>query len=183
MVAFENLAPFRSRATPLDARLGGSLQYLQSTGTLLQLYLAAFQKGNNASDADMIELSGSTLRVAQLLMELVDELLPTLKPDDPNHATQMAGLDKMRDGLAQMVNGSLLTLSDDVNLTTASRQKLLAYCRETFPSIIDKLTPQSRAQVLRRLDQLVTDPATRDLQPEITKLRDESRAAAAKAPN
>jgi hypothetical protein len=176
IVARDNLEFFRSRSVPLASRLPDSLNYLQSLNTILKEYTSA-RVANNVAGIDLIELLGAQLSVAEVELELVDEFVPTLSKDDPKYPVRMAGLDKMRQGLAEMLSGTITTLTEAQAYDVGSRTKLATYCRETFPNIAPKLTASSRQELLRRLDELVDDSSVRDFRSQVISLRDEVRDA------
>jgi hypothetical protein len=176
MVARENLASLRTRSLPLSVRLPQALQYLESSNTILKLYLAAFLAKQAGGD-DLIELMGACLRVTQVNVELLDEFLPTLSPQDPKYQVRMAGLEQVRRGLASVVGGAITSLTEEQAYDLAARRRLLGYCRETLPAIVPKLSAASQAEALGRLDALAAEARMRELQPQLASLRDAVRAA------
>lgn len=88
----QNLDLFRNRSLPLGPRLSQSLNYLQASNQVNKLYLSAFLK-KDVRDSELVELMGSLLRSTAVLLELVDELLPTLNKDEPSYEVRMQGLE------------------------------------------------------------------------------------------
>jgi hypothetical protein len=170
----DNLAFFRSQSLPLSARLPQAMEYLQSLNAILKTYLAAMQAGK-VSGGELVDLLAAELSVVQVALELVDEFVPTLSKDDPKYPVRMAGLERMRQGLATMVSGTLTALTESRVYDVDSRSRLLARSIETFPGIVPKLTAPSRAEVRRRLDELVDDPSVRELRAQVIELRDAVR--------
>src|SRR5262249_20633242 len=113
----------------------------------------------------------------QVTVELVDEFVATLSPQDPKYQVRMAGLEKVRRGLAELVGGAITSLTEEQNYSVAARLRLLGYCRETFPSIVPRLSAASQIEVLGRLNALAAEARMRGLQPQLTLLRDEVRTA------
>jgi hypothetical protein len=177
LIAPENLDFFANKSLPLDARFGQALEYFQSFNGVMKLYLAAFVNGNKVDGGDLIELSGAQLRNCRMMLDLVDEFLPKIPKDDPQYAARMAGVDKMRSGLALVVIGSCETLTEERSFSVADRRKLVGFCRQTFPAIVPKLTAASQAEVVQRIAALAADERLADLNPALTSLRDEVRAA------
>jgi hypothetical protein len=149
---------------------------MESTNAITKLYLSAFLAKKVAGD-DILELLGAVLRVSQVMLELTDEFVPTLSKDDPTYEVRMEGLDKMRRGLAMIVVGALVSLTEEQNYSIDSRLRFVKYCRETLSSMVPKLSAPSQAEVVQRLNDLADDPKLRGLQPELTALRDEVAAA------
>lgn len=176
IVSADNLKFFRSRSLPLSARFPDAITYAESQTAILKTYLAA-RESNAVTGRELVELMGAQLRLAGVMLELVDEFVPTLSKDDPKYPVRMAGLDQMRQGLAGAVAGSVITLTESQFYDVDSRTKLMAYCRETFPSIVPKLTVPSQQEVVQRLDALVEHDAVRPFRSEAVSLRHEVRAA------
>ncbi|MDB5341073.1 MAG: hypothetical protein JWN70_6692 [Planctomycetaceae bacterium] len=171
-----NLSPLREQTVPLDARFPLGLSYMQSHGSILGTYLKAFLK-DQCSENEMMELMGSNLRACHMILDLVDEFWPTLSKDDPSYPARVRGLDQMRSGLANVVLGSITSLTEDQNYSLAARLKLLKYCREEFPAIVTKLGHSSQVEVQQRLIKLADDPKLQPLQEPLRLLRDETVAA------
>jgi hypothetical protein len=172
----ENFNFFRSRSLPLGTRFPQFLDYTDALNAIVKLYASA-RTTNKEWAAELVELSGAMLRALQLELELVDELIPTLAKDDPTYSVRMAGLEKMRGGLALVISGSLTTLTETQVFDADLRAKLVDYCRETFPQILPRLTAASEQEMLRRLDELVDNPSVREFRDQVILLRDESHAA------
>jgi hypothetical protein len=175
IVSREPLHFYRDKSHPLDARMQEALGCLQATNSLLKAYLPAFNLGRVSGD-DLIELFGALLRSTQANLELVDEFVPTVSKQDPKYPARMAGLDRMRRGLASIVGGAITSLTERQSYVVETRVKLLGFCRETFPAIVPKLTAPSQAEIVERLSALAADPQMRDL-PDLSLLRDEVKAA------
>jgi hypothetical protein len=176
IVSPENLKLYGDKSLTISARLPQGLQYLQATGDILNMYLAAFTAGKVGGD-ELIELFGSTLRVSDVMLELVDEFVPTIPKDDPSYQIRMNGLASMRGGLAQVVGGALDSFAEEKNYNVAMRLRLLGYCRETFPGIVTRLSAPSQAEVLQRLDSMSARKDLGDLQAPMIQLRDAVHAA------
>ncbi|HXO28864.1 MAG TPA: hypothetical protein VOA80_16050, partial [Thermoanaerobaculia bacterium] len=176
IVAPENLRFLRDRSLPLGTRMPQELETLESSNAITKLYLAAFSASAVAGD-DLIELLGIELRESQVLVELIDELVPTLSRQDPKYQVRMAGLDQTRRGLAQVVAGAITSLTEEQSYTLGARGRLLDYCLETFPRIVPELSAASQTEVLRRLDGLAAEPRLRELRPQLVTLRDAVHAA------
>jgi hypothetical protein len=176
IVAADNLAFFRQTTVPLSSRLPAVIEFMDSFNAIFKLYLQAF-KAHLAPSAELIELAGAQLRLCQTSTELTDEFVATLSRDDPRYEVRMAGLEQMRQGLAEVVDGVLTTLTEVDVYPRAERLTLLGYCRATLPSIVPKLAPGSQVEVLERLDALAADPRLADLHQSIGALRDQVRSA------
>ncbi len=89
----QNLNLFKNRTLPLDLRFPQALSYFQASNQVLNLYLTGFLK-EDVRDSELVELMGAHFRSTVVLLELVDEFVPTIKKDDPNYQVRMQGLHK-----------------------------------------------------------------------------------------
>jgi hypothetical protein len=170
LTSTENLEAFRNRKVPIETRFPQAIGYGEPLNAILKLYLSAFLK-NAIGDSEIVELLGAQLRIMVMAMELVDEFIPTLDKNDPKFKVRMQGLEKMKQGLAMMAAGGLLTLTEVDSYRSGERARLVGYMKETFPAIVPRLLPDARAETLARLEALEKDPKLQDLQPGLTELR------------
>ena len=147
---------------PLDARLSQAIDYTRAINQVFKLYMSAFLK-NFVRDSELIELTGAQLRLTVVVLELVDEFVPTLKKDDPEYQVRMQGLEQIKQGLAIVVAGVLQTLTVRDSNRGNELARLVGYMQETLPQIVPRLPPGSRAETLIRLEKLQEDPALKDL--------------------
>jgi hypothetical protein len=112
-----------------------------------------------------------------MMLDLVDEFLPTIKKDDPNYQIRMQGLDQMKRGLASVVAGGLQTLTERESYRDSELVRLAGYMQETFPRIVPSLPPGTRTETLLRLERMQEDPALKNLQPELRGLHSKVKAA------
>jgi hypothetical protein len=128
-------------------------------------------------DSEIVEIMGAMLRVTAVMFELVDELLPTLKKDDPTYPVRMRGLERMRMGLAGLVAADLQELTKRENYRGSELARLVGYMQETFPLIVPRLPPGARAETMRRLEEMQADPALMDLRAGLRELHSKVRRA------
>lgn len=172
-----NLELYRDRSLPLGARFPQAMNYMQVANGVNKLYLAGFIK-KEVRDCELVELVGSQYRTIAVVLDLVDEFLPTIDKNDPSYPARMQGLDRMTRGLATTVAGGLQTLTERQNFRPSELARLVGHMRQTFPRIVPRLPPASRTETLSRLDEMRRDPAAKDLQPGLTELDLEVREAA-----
>lgn len=175
----QNLNMYRNRKLPLETRLPQALIYYQANGQILKFYLTGFAK-KEVRDSEMVELLGSLLRSTVVILELVDELLPTIKKDDPKYQVRMQGIEQMKQGLASVVAGGLQTLTEREGYRGSELVRLVECMKETFPIIVPRLLPAARTETLLRLEKMQTDPALKDLQPGLGELRTKVNAVVEK---
>jgi hypothetical protein len=175
----QNLDLFKNRTLPLDARFPQALNYFQASNQVLKLYLAGFLK-KDVRDSELVELMGSQFRSTVVMLELVDEFVPTIKKDDPKYEVRMQGLDQMKRGLASVVAGGLQTITERESYRGSELVRLVGYMQETFPLIVPRLPPGARTETVLRLKKMQDDPALKDLQPGLGELHSKVKAAVEK---
>lgn len=175
----QNLDLFRNRSLPLDARLPQSLSYLQASNQIFKLYLSAFLK-KEVRDSELVELLGTQFRATAVVLELVDEFLPTIKKDDPKYEVRMQGLEQMKRGLAGVVAGGLQTITERESYRGSELARLVGFMQETFPLIVSRLPLNVGAETLSRLEKLQAEPAMKDLQPGLRELHLKVKASVPK---
>jgi hypothetical protein len=169
MTSSQNLEIYHNKKLSLDLRMSPALAYFGATNDILQVYVGSFLKGATG-DSELMELIGSELRTAVVLLQLVDEELPTIKQGDPNAAGQLAGLEKMRNGLATMTAGALTTLTEASSYRTSERTRLLRYLQETLPAIVTHVSPAAQSETQVRIEALARDQNLKPLQPGLAEL-------------
>jgi len=113
---------------------------------------------------------GAQLRVTVVMITLLNEFLPTLDKDDPSYAVRMQGLQRIRNGMATVVAGSLQTLTESQAYRTSELKRFAGYMEATFPGILPELTDGSRSESLIRLRSFLDDPKMQHLKPELDTL-------------
>jgi len=176
LIADDNLDFCRNPTLPLSTRLAAGVEYMGAFNSITKLYFAAFLE-KKVDGADVLELSAATFRVVTVLGALVDEFLPTIPKDDPSYATRMAGLQKMKQGYAISCNGALITLTERGAYRTTDRIRFAESICNSFPAIVSRLLPGSRAEIVLKLDEMNADPRLKELQPSLGKLRDAVKKA------
>jgi hypothetical protein len=177
IVSRENLNYLRSHSQPVTFRLTQANAYGESLNKILRAYLPTQATEKPDSD-EVIELLGAELRITQVELELVDEFASAIPKDDAKYSVRMKGLAKARMGITEMLWGTVTALTDEKVFSIPARSRLLMYCRETFPSIMPRLTAISQHQIIRRLADIADDPEFNNLNPQLSSLVDEVRAAA-----
>jgi hypothetical protein len=153
MTSKQNFDLAKDEKFPLNQRLGLILQYGASS-QLVFIYVGALNAGENY-DSELIDLTGFQLEWARLLLGIVDEFVPTLDKNDPSYAVRMNGLKTMKQGLAQMVDGCLVTMTEKKTYRISELVRLAGDMEETLPDIMPQLLPASQQEMRKRLKVLV----------------------------
>ncbi|WP_166831043.1 kinetochore Spc7 family protein [Thalassoroseus pseudoceratinae] len=170
LVSAENLEFHHNASLPLPQRINDAFALLQAIGQITKLYLTAHNQGY-VEGSEFVEFAGFQLRTVVVISELVDEFVPTLDANDPDYGVRMQGLEQMRSGLATVVAGSLLSLTETSVYAVEDRRRMIDYLSETLPEILPRLSSANRQETLVRLKELANDPSLQDLKPELTALQ------------
>lgn len=174
MTAAQNLELLRNRSLPVEARLPEALDLVDASNRVMKLYLATFVR-KVTGDSEMVELMGAQLRSTVVILELVDEFLPTLDKNDPSYQVRMSGLKQMRQGLATVVAGCLQTLTEKGAYRNSELVRLLDYMQETFPAVVPQLPPGSRMEIMVRLETMAKDPTLKEFAHTLQELYEKVR--------
>jgi hypothetical protein len=166
----QNLDFFKNRSLPLGSRMPPLLDFGQANTHIFKLYLPGFVN-KEIRDTEIVELWGAQLRSTTMMLELLDEFLPTITKDDPKYQVRMRGLDRVKRGLAEVVAGGLQTLTERATYRTRELVKLIGFEEVSFPLIVPRLLPADRTATLAQLDKLQNDTTLIDLQPSLGVLR------------
>ena len=155
--ADENLNLYRNRSLPLEMRFYDALNHIESSNQIFNIYLVAFNQ-RAVGDSELVDMSGSLLRMSVVMLQLVNEFLPTLDKEDPTYPVRMNGLQQMKSGLASVVAGNMQTLTESHAFRTSELKRLIGYMKDTFPDILPELSASSRTESMIRLRSFLDDP-------------------------
>ncbi|MDB5347670.1 MAG: hypothetical protein JWP89_6047 [Schlesneria sp.] len=153
----ENLDSIRKKSWPISVRTGFALQYLHAATSIGKLYGAAAIEQKAASD-ETTEILGLTLRIAVVLKDLSDEVLPTLDQNDPTYAVRVKGLKQMTAGLGPVLQGLMTQALTTKKLKPETRIRMLEYLDKTLPTLVKVLPTKAREDVRAKLKTLSERP-------------------------
>ncbi|MCO5167210.1 MAG: hypothetical protein M9894_12730 [Planctomycetes bacterium] len=153
LVAVENLELCRSASLPLDQRFIEGNQLLLGFRDVLGPYIQAFAKDPRRA-LDVARIAAFGVRCATLVAGLANEFVSGLDPADPNHATRLEGLRRLRSGLTQVVAGAVQMLTDDLAQEPSARLELARALAECLPAMKGDLPPMTRRELAARLQQV-----------------------------
>lgn len=170
LTAPQNLDALRDESRKFDDRFQETLGDFQAANAILPLYIEGMNQ-KKSGDSELIDVMGLEFRVAATLVTLVDQIIPTIKPGAADYATRMAGLEKMKSGLATMAMGGLQSLTERDTYRAGERLRLVGFMTETYPTIVSRLSATGQHDALARLDSLSADKHLKELQPALDQLR------------
>jgi hypothetical protein len=174
----ENLSFFNGKSMPVEVRMPLCNAYIQGLNEVSKIYGVAFMKYGNLSN-EMMALVGASLRMAVLMSEVTDEFVAKLDKNDPTYSTRMAGRDRMKNGMANMVFGAIQSITELPADALGARDRLVGVMIETFPALVPRLPEGSRRDAVRKLEVLAKTSTYPDLHEKLDELVTTVRAAIA----
>jgi hypothetical protein len=172
----DNLAYFRKQDVPVATRMPQAITFYTSQNQILVVYLNGYLKKKTGT-GELIELMGAMSRSSLMLFEVSEEFLPTIPKDDPNLKARLAGLDKMRMGLAQFIQGTLQTITEKSTYSLAEQRRLIGYAKETFPGLWSRMTAGGQLDMSKKLEEMTKDDGLKDIQAELKELQEAIKKA------
>jgi hypothetical protein len=178
VTAAENFALLKDKSLPVRQRMEALLDLMDAVKEITLAYARAGQQ-LPIFENETTELAGVMLRISADSVDLMKEFTPTLSPEDPTYAVRMRGLAQWRLGLAQVVTGSLVSMTEKQSYRPPARLRLSGYLKDFLPPLFPELTPPAQAQVVTRLKQVVaaeSDPQVQSVLREVLKALPEPKA-------
>ena len=163
IVSHENFAFARYKGASVNARVSFAAMFLPNVTRVLRVYIAAAETKPRRFANEALELQAYVMASVIALMEPINEFIGTLSPTDPKYEVRMNGLKKVRKGIAGMIDGALITITEN---HVYSDVELVRFCGQ-----LETLLPQF----------MVAVPISESVQKE-TRYRLSKMASAAKSP-
>ena len=163
------LKVIKDKSIPIETRFQQVIGLLRRSNQLFLTYANALTAGTKL-DEEVIELTGAQLRLTATFITFMDEMIPTLDKNNPQHQVRIKAYANMGNRLADIVNGATITLAEKAHYRPRARVRLIAYEKQTFPVIVPRLPAKALQQVVNRLETLSQDKAYADLQPGLREL-------------
>ncbi|MCZ7646860.1 MAG: hypothetical protein M5U26_16485 [Planctomycetota bacterium] len=179
MVSDENLAPFRDANVALDQRLPGVSDFMLKFNGLLMLYYGPLSQ-QRGYQREILELLAYVLKVANQASSVVDEFLPSLDKNDPTYLARMAGFNRMKAGMTQILDGAVTTLTET---NVYSKPDLARYARqikESLPRLAPSIGPEVAQSLPGRIQRIAEAEADPDYKAALEALRSACEPAPAK---
>jgi hypothetical protein len=167
VIAQENFGTLHDKTIDLKQRVAQGMALAQAGAQLAGVYITGTNKGESF-DRELVELMGWLMRVNLELWSLADELLTRMTPEQ--RARPNKGLDTMREGSAQMVDGVLTSLTETDIYRQRELRRLATLITPTLPKVMQRLPPQSAAEARARLRRLVAEVPDKELAQQIRML-------------
>jgi hypothetical protein len=155
IVNVSNFSFARNRTLPIDVRLSDMLNLFQGINTLTVEYGSAANRGANLH-RELAELLTFTIQATVVLLELVDEFLPTV-PMDEKHEVRMQGLKSMKMGVETTISGLEISLGERSFYTDSDLSLMLRCMKETLPRLKLSFSDDFRVELRKRLQKRLTE--------------------------
>ena len=147
---------------PLDSRIGLLLQMLKACNNVLKRYTRAHNSGTDYS-AEVAYLLGRSLSTARQGLVLMDEFIPTIDPHDGKYEVRMQGLQRMRDGMATVLDGVVISMKE-THVYSIEERSILAKCLiAEAPTILDHLDSNVRREFEVKVKELMSSEADSEI--------------------
>jgi hypothetical protein len=165
----------RQKSRPIAFRLTLGRQLVLSFLSVVELYASALAD-RKVGVEDMVDLIDVELEAVRITFDFNDEIRYTFPIKDPIREKRLAQqLEHMRQKTAEGVNLGLTAIRD-AHTPLETRKRILASLQRNLPGLAPRLPSASRVELVLRLDRFAVDPHLKDLESEISLLRDELRA-------
>ena len=169
VISEQNFGLLHDRNLPVTTRMAQGAALSQATAALAGIYGDASSKGE-LFDRELVELMAFIVKVNAELWALADELLSTLTQEERN--ARGGSLDMMRSGSAQIVSGALTTFTETEVYRPSELRRFASLLAPTLPSIVQRLTSESRSETIVRLRSLISQQPDQSLRSLLGNLLD-----------
>jgi hypothetical protein len=149
LVDTENLRFAQNRTLPLQTRLDDFMQMMGAANAITKIYIAKTGSGENLH-RELAHQVGFSLHLTAALLDLVDELLPTI-PKDDRHAVRMEGMKKVKSGAELVFRGAAVSLGERKIYTDQDVAHMLAAMSRTLPRMKTAFSDNFRTEASRTL--------------------------------
>ena len=171
-----NFDPYRDRTLAFKLRFGPALQQYETNVKILKIYVSA-QPAKHIGDSELVELIALQLRGSKFVVELVDELFANSQAGRPFHAGTQEGIGNDEAGLAEVVSGSLQTLTEQTVYRDSELARLVDSMEETLPTLVPFCSRPSQIEMTQRIDTLLKDARYQELHPGLRKVQAKVKTA------
>ena len=146
LASLDNFATAANSTLSLDDRASLVIGFSQSLPQILMIYLEA-QNKEGGFDAELTSFMILMLRNARVGMEWAREFLPTIRLDDPRREARLNGFKRMKGGFADVVLGSLQTLTERETFRPSELVRLVEALKIDLPILFGELPEEAQKEV------------------------------------
>ena len=153
IVALDNLSLFPEGLTK-QQRLALVVSIMENLGQITTLYVSVTTQ-TGVFDSELVELMRYTLELTRSVIQLTEAFLASLPANDPERDVRAKGLGQMREGMASIVDGCLITLTEKNVYRSSELVRLADTLEATLPEIMVFLPPGTQQETPIRMQRLV----------------------------
>jgi hypothetical protein len=169
IVSLDNLLLSRGNLLDPQRRLEGASSIMVTISEITMMYLSATST-ERVFDSELIELLRFALENGRDIVHLVLEITAAVKASDPLYETLMKGRQETGKGVAQMVNGSLETLTEKKAYRTSELVRLAGTIEKTLPKLFLILPPGAQQELPIRLKRMIEQESESELKEQLTRI-------------
>lgn len=154
---------------PLKKRFTLSSQIRKAVNDTLMMYYFAHTSGTDYS-TELAYLQGVTLTLTRQSLVLLDEFTPTIDPKEKHYEARMQGLQKVKNGLAMQLDGTIVSLQDTTAFSDAERYILANYLVAEASFLLDHLDSNVRKEFDVKFKTLVSSETNSEIRQVLTRL-------------
>lgn len=163
MVNRNSLAACQDRAAALIQRMQLCAPALGAISQILMRYSVALD-GDVSRGEDNLRIMSYCLLIAAELSDMMTAFTPTLDPNDPDYARRLGGLNQARGGLAQMIEGALMTLEAPAGVFPEhARPGVATTLAEVYARMMSNVATASQAPFDARLRAIAVNDRNPDV--------------------
>lgn len=155
MVSVENFSLARNLTLPLDQRMEDALTMQGAANSIFKEYIDHANQGKDLHREIAAQI-GFSLRLSVVVLDLVDEFLPTIKRDE-KYEIRMDGLRGLKMNVETVFSGAEASLGERGYFSEADLSVILTAMADTLPRLNDAFSKDFRVEILRRLQARVPE--------------------------
>lgn len=167
MTSTAGLDTVNDRSYPLAVRVQSVIASLSGLAGILKIYMAAHIASNGGLGAEVLDLECLLLGANRVFMGLVREK-PVPEPGSAARVNYEEGLQTLRGGFAEMVQGALQSAGEPYS--EADRTRFATCLAEELPLAIPHLTPQGQAEARQSAKRALDGEKSSNVRRELLRL-------------
>ena len=149
----DNLAAMLNQNLPLNIRLPLVDGYVEGVKQTMIVYFEPSSRGI-ILDAEIIEVFGLMLKLAQETTRTANEFMASIPKDDPKLSVRQEGFVRMKEGLVTTFDGAIISLGETTFYRAQTRVRLCGYLQETLPPILREFPTTVQTEIPLRIKRM-----------------------------
>lgn len=150
LTSLQNLELQKNPALPVESRMQDFVTMQAAVVPIMMRYLEAASRGEPVH-SELATLLSFMMYMGASCADMTNEYLPTIQKDE-KYASRMDGVVKIKSGLTTMLVGAEASLSETRFYSAEDVSLMMEAMAVTLPSMKSLLSPDFRAELLRKLE-------------------------------